>query len=87
MYCFIAKAFFIKLLFFLKARSAVFAAMFEHDMVESMLNRVVITDIDHEVLKEMLNFMYTGKTPNLNKMAQGLLAAADKVKLIIRNFF
>uniref|UniRef100_A0A1A9VF32 BTB domain-containing protein n=1 Tax=Glossina austeni TaxID=7395 RepID=A0A1A9VF32_GLOAU len=25
----------------------------------------------------MLNFMYTGKAPNLNKMAQGLLAVAD----------
>uniref|UniRef100_A0A1A9ZZW1 BTB domain-containing protein n=1 Tax=Glossina pallidipes TaxID=7398 RepID=A0A1A9ZZW1_GLOPL len=65
----------------LSARSDVFAAMFKHDMVESMLNRVVITDIDHEVLKEMLNFMYTGKAPNLNKMAQGLLAAADKYAL------
>uniref|UniRef100_A0A1A9ZZW4 BTB domain-containing protein n=1 Tax=Glossina pallidipes TaxID=7398 RepID=A0A1A9ZZW4_GLOPL len=65
----------------LSARSDVFAAMFEHEMDESKLNRVVITDIDPEVVKEMLNFMYTGKAPNLNKMAQGLLAAADKYAL------
>lgn len=54
--------------------------MFEHDMEENELNRVVITDIHQEVLKEMLNFIYTGKVFNLNKMAQSLLAAADKVK-------
>ncbi|KAL9890831.1 protein roadkill-like isoform 1-T3 [Glossina fuscipes fuscipes] len=65
----------------LSARSEVFAAMFEHEMEESKLNRVVITDIHQEVLKEMLNFIYTGKVFNLNKLAQGLLAAADKYAL------
>lgn len=64
---------------FVIARSDVFAAMFEHEMEERKLNRVAITDVDHEVLKEMLRFIYTGKAPNLDKMADDLLAAADKV--------
>lgn len=51
-------------------------------MEERKLNRVAITDVDHEVLKEMLRFIYTGKAPNLDKMADDLLAAADKVCLI-----
>lgn len=63
------------------ARSPVFAAMFEHEMEERKQNRVAITDVDHEVLKEMLRFIYTGKAPNLEKMADDLLAAADKVSL------
>nr|XP_036672859.1 protein roadkill isoform X1 [Drosophila suzukii] len=65
----------------LAARSDVFAAMFEHEMEERKLNRVAITDVDHEVLKEMLRFIYTGKAPNLEKMADDLLAAADKYAL------
>lgn len=53
--------------------------MFEHEMEESKQNRVMISDVEHEVLKEMLRFIYTGKAPNLDKMADDLLAAADKV--------
>lgn len=60
--------------------------MFEHEMEERKLNRVAITDVDHEVLKEMLRFIYTGKAPNLDKMADDLLAAADKV-IKISEFF
>lgn len=63
----------------LAARSPVFAAMFEHEMEERKHNRVEITDVDHEVLREMLRFIYTGKAANLEKMADDLLAAADKV--------
>ncbi|XP_076305181.1 protein roadkill-like isoform X3 [Tachypleus tridentatus] len=65
----------------LAARSPVFAAMFEHEMEEKKQNRVEITDMDHEVLREMLRFIYTGKAPNLEKMADDLLAAADKYAL------
>jgi BTB/POZ domain len=67
------------------ARSPVFAAMFEHEMEERKQNRVAITDVDHEVLKEMLRFIYTGKAPNLDKMADDLLAAADKVSHLLLN--
>lgn len=38
-----------------------------------------INDVDPEVFKEMMRFIYTGKAPNLDKMADNLLAAADKV--------
>ena len=60
----------------------VFNAMFAHEMEESKQNRVDITDVDHEVMREMLRFIYTGKAPNLDKMADDLLAAADKVSMI-----
>jgi speckle-type POZ protein len=37
--------------------------------------------MDHEVLREMLRFIYTGKATNLEKMDADLLAAADKYDL------
>lgn len=33
----------------------------------------------------MMRFVYTGKAPNLDKMADSLLAAADKVSNCILN--
>ncbi|KAJ6225004.1 hypothetical protein RDWZM_003549 [Blomia tropicalis] len=65
----------------LGARSPVFAAMFEHEMEEKKQNRVEITDMDPEVLREMLRFIYTGKAPYLDKWDAELLAAADKYDL------
>lgn len=70
------------LMFYFAARSPVFKAMFEHEMEERKQNRVEITDVDHEVMQEMLRFLYTAKAPNLEKMAADLLAAADKVRKI-----
>lgn len=43
-------------------------------------NRVEINDVEPDVFKEMMCFIYTGKAPNLDKMADDLLAAADKVR-------
>ena len=57
--------------------------MFEHEMEERKHNRVDITDVDNEVLREMLRFIYTGKASNLEKMADDLLAAADKVRIFV----
>ncbi|KAH8018743.1 hypothetical protein HPB51_011375 [Rhipicephalus microplus] len=65
----------------LAARSPIFKAMFKHDVEEKKQNRVDITDIDHEVLREMMWFIYTGRAPNLFKMAADLLTAADKYAL------
>ncbi|XP_037821033.1 speckle-type POZ protein B-like [Lucilia sericata] len=65
----------------LAARSEVFAAMFEHEMQENKLNRVEITDIDPEVIQEMLLFIYTGVVTKLYKMAKFLFVAADKYAL------
>ncbi|UYV69649.1 SPOPL [Cordylochernes scorpioides] len=65
----------------LAARSPVFSAMFEHEMKESKESLVEIEDTDPEVLKEMLRFIYTGQSPNLDSMAERLLPAADKYGL------
>lgn len=63
----------------LAARSAVFNAMFEHEMRERSSNRVEVPDVDADVMVELLRYIYTGKAPNLSKMADYLLACADKV--------
>ncbi|XP_029702160.1 speckle-type POZ protein-like A isoform X2 [Takifugu rubripes] len=68
----------------LAARSPVFKAMFEHEMKDTkkfFQNRVDIADIEPDVFKEMMRFVYTGRAPNLEKMADNLLAAADKYAL------
>jgi speckle-type POZ protein len=65
----------------LAARSPVFAAMFEHEMEEKKQNRVEIKDMDREVLNEILRFIYSEKAPQLEKMADDLLAAADRYDL------
>ena len=39
----------------------------------------MISDVEEPVMMEMLTYMYTGKAPNLEKMADSLLPAADKV--------
>jgi speckle-type POZ protein len=63
----------------LSARSPVFSAMFEHQMLEGKSNRVHIEDIDPEVLYEALRFVYTGRSNNIDKLADLLLPVADKV--------
>ena len=65
----------------LAARSPVFNAMFGHEMEETRQNRVDIPDVDEETMREVLRFIYTGNTPNLEGMADTLLAAADKYQL------
>lgn len=50
-------------------------------MSESQSDRVIIDDVEPDVMKEMLRFMYTGTAPNLDRMADTLLAAADKYQL------
>lgn len=42
-------------------------------------NRVEINDVAPDVFKAMMCFIYAGKAPNLEKMADDLLAAADEV--------
>ena len=64
----------------LAVRSAVFAAMFEHEqMEEAKENRVTITDVDADVFEEMLRFVYRGEwTGKTVQMASDLFVAADK---------
>ncbi|XP_065205311.1 speckle-type POZ protein B-like isoform X21 [Planococcus citri] len=65
----------------LAARSPVFCAMFKHRTKENELNRVDIKDINEAVVEGMLKYIYTGKCDDLDELAEGLLAAADKYDL------
>ena len=62
----------------LAARSTTFAAMFKHDMLEKKSNIVKITDVNYDVLKEMLLFIYTANVENIKTFASELFIAADK---------
>lgn len=65
----------------LASRSPVFSAMLSHDMREKTESKVVIGDIEPEVLKEMLRFIYCGDVRNTLELAPELLAVADKYQL------
>ena len=61
--------------------SDVFKIMFEIDMKEKRQSVVMISDIDPEVMADLLAYMYTGTAPNLKKLARKLLIDADKYNL------
>ena len=65
----------------LAARSPVFEKMFEHDLKEKATNAVDVVDIDPEVFKELLTYIYTEKAPNIKTLASPLLRAAEKYQL------
>ncbi|KAJ8683727.1 hypothetical protein QAD02_019519 [Eretmocerus hayati] len=56
----------------------VFASMFEHKTKESEENIIRITDIDFEVMAEIIRFIYTGQVCNINTFVKEILVAADK---------
>ena len=62
----------------LAARSSIFEAMFKHDTIENKTSIVDIKDIEYDVLKEMLRYIYVGKVENIKTVASDLLIAADK---------
>ena len=66
----------------LLGKSAVFAAMFEHQMTEERENIVRIEDITYEVFEEMMKYIYTNNSEKLTVMATDLLAAADKCQIM-----
>lgn len=55
--------------------------MFTHDMKEKNENRVDITDIEPEVLEEMLHYIYTGYVKNGGNLSRDLLVAANEYEL------
>ena len=67
----------------LSTRSDVFRAMFQSDMTENITKKVTIQDIDSDVTREMLHFIYTGgKNGNLSiEKSKKLLAAAERYQL------
>ena len=65
----------------LASQSPVFKRMFQVDMTETRKNSVEISDIDPLVVSDMLAFLYSGVTPNLETLARNLLIAANKYEL------
>jgi len=66
----------------LSARSPVFSAMLEHENTEEVRSGIVnVTDIDSDVMKAMLMFMYSGHYNDDIDFAESLLIAADKYRL------
>ncbi|CAI5441665.1 unnamed protein product [Caenorhabditis angaria] len=65
----------------LAARSPVFAAMLEPHTEESQTGRVILRDIDYDVMYDLLYYMYTGKCPTMQPNTLEILAAADRFQL------
>jgi speckle-type POZ protein len=64
----------------LVARSPVFAAMFQREMMEKKTGQVSIQDIQPDIFKQLLHYIYSGRLPLLltETTAQRLFEAADK---------
>jgi hypothetical protein len=67
----------------LSAGSPVFSAMFRSEFLKSKTKKVTITDIDIEVFRQLLIYLYTGSAPKLaeENMTQLLFVAADKYNI------
>lgn len=65
----------------LAAKSPVFLAMFENEMKEKQEKQVNIEDINANVFKEVLRYIYTNTVNDLNTHAENLFKAADKYNL------
>ena len=65
----------------LATKSAVFAAIFEHDMTEKRRDIVEVKDVTPSILKEMLRYLYAGKVNCIIDIARDLLVAANKYLL------
>lgn len=61
--------------------------MFEHKMLEEKSNKVMIEDVDPDIMTEILRFIYTDRAIGIDKMADLLLAASDKVKTFVKFLF
>jgi len=65
----------------LASRSTVFDAMLSHEMEEKKSGRIVIEDLDVDIVQGMLEFIYSGHVKDIKLKSSGLLAAADKYDL------
>jgi speckle-type POZ protein len=62
--------------------SPVMAAMLDNDRFQEGLTRTVhIDDMEPNVFKEMLRYLYTGTVPQLEQMAESLFVAADRFQI------
>lgn len=60
------------------ARSRTFAAIFEHKCNSKL---VELADVQYDAFKEILLFIYVGKSPNLKSFTNDLLVLANRVSL------
>ncbi|XP_046657417.1 BTB and MATH domain-containing protein 42-like [Daphnia pulicaria] len=60
--------------------SPVFSAMFQSGLLESQTREVTITDIELEIFRQLLDYLYTGSAPKLadENITKLLFEAADK---------
>ena len=63
------------------ARSSVFKAMFQSNMVEAIAGEVTIEDLDEDTVGEMIHFIYTGRFSGKQSDFQSLCQAARKYQL------
>ncbi|GFU79736.1 TD and POZ domain-containing protein 3 [Trichonephila clavipes] len=67
----------------LSARSPVFLAMFTTDMKESMQDYVDVSDLDNDIVRRMLLYMYTNNLEDLHwESAFKLYPAANKYQIV-----
>ncbi|KAL7289831.1 hypothetical protein TKK_0016230 [Trichogramma kaykai] len=69
--------------FVLSSRSPVFRAMFRQKMLEASSSQVEVADMDYQVLRELLRFMYAARVEGLDDdgLVAGLLDAAEKYQV------
>ena len=69
--------------FILQLRSPVFKTMLSSRMKESTSNEIIISDFDHDAVKEFIRFLYLDKCDKdiLDKHAKSLLAMAHKYEV------
>jgi len=65
----------------LASRSQVFKTMLESNMKEKMTGDIEIKNMDQEVLKDLLKYIYSGVAPNIEEHTLELLAAADQYQI------
>ena len=65
----------------LASQSPVFKRMLVSDMMEGRSNLIEIPDIEPDVMRDLLAYIYTGSAPHLSRLAKDLLNAANKYEL------
>uniref|UniRef100_A0A0N5BC93 Speckle-type POZ protein (inferred by orthology to a human protein) n=1 Tax=Strongyloides papillosus TaxID=174720 RepID=A0A0N5BC93_STREA len=66
----------------LDARSEVFRSMLKYKLADPQSSTIEMNDYSLEVVKEMVNYIYTGKSPRIDKLAIEMLEVAEKYKLV-----
>jgi len=65
----------------LTSRSQVMKTMLESNMKEKITGDIEIKNMDHEVLEDLLKYIYSGFAPNIEEHTLELLAAADQYQI------